>query len=291
MKTIATINFKGGVGKTTVTWCLGDVLSTYSDYNVLLFDLDAQASLTQSVEFGKWSDEFADWMVRSKKAGKTIYAAFQKFLEGKGEFDFQPDENFIYEIGDRYHFVPATSELYWLGLNSLEPEKGRVFIRCLLEKIENSSNFPKYDYVIFDCPPSFTPLSYSVLTCCDLVLIPTNPDFFAAKGVDLLAEGMQNKIESRPFPKTAVFANRVRGRRAVAGVGEIHPFWRDEYYMREIDNSCKDARQGKLVDIHFLKSWLPDRASITTAITNRKTPKEYLEHFNRLWDEIQETMK
>ncbi len=28
-KTVATINFKGGVGKTTVTWCLGDVLSEF----------------------------------------------------------------------------------------------------------------------------------------------------------------------------------------------------------------------------------------------------------------------
>ena len=42
MKTIATINFEGGVGKTTVTWCLGDVLATYSKSKVILFDLDAQ---------------------------------------------------------------------------------------------------------------------------------------------------------------------------------------------------------------------------------------------------------
>jgi cellulose biosynthesis protein BcsQ len=44
-KTIATINFKGGVGKTTVTWCLADTLSTYSNATVLMFDLDAQMSL------------------------------------------------------------------------------------------------------------------------------------------------------------------------------------------------------------------------------------------------------
>jgi Mrp family chromosome partitioning ATPase len=44
-KTIATINFKGGVGKTTVTWCLADTLATYSNASVLMFDLDAQMSL------------------------------------------------------------------------------------------------------------------------------------------------------------------------------------------------------------------------------------------------------
>ena len=35
-RTIATINFKGGVGKTTVTWCLGEVVSSFSDSRVLL---------------------------------------------------------------------------------------------------------------------------------------------------------------------------------------------------------------------------------------------------------------
>jgi len=48
-KTIATINFKGGLGKTTVTWCLADTLATYSNASVLMFDLDAQMSLTQAV--------------------------------------------------------------------------------------------------------------------------------------------------------------------------------------------------------------------------------------------------
>ena len=42
MKTIATINFKGGVGKTTVTWCLADILANYGyNSNVLVFDLQA----------------------------------------------------------------------------------------------------------------------------------------------------------------------------------------------------------------------------------------------------------
>lgn len=38
-KTIATINFKGGVGKTTVTWCLGDILSAMSNEQVLILIL------------------------------------------------------------------------------------------------------------------------------------------------------------------------------------------------------------------------------------------------------------
>jgi|GEM_PF-3244300 hypothetical protein len=37
--TVATINFKGGVGKTTVTWCLANVAAATANYPTLLFGL------------------------------------------------------------------------------------------------------------------------------------------------------------------------------------------------------------------------------------------------------------
>ena len=140
MKTIATINFKGGVGKTTVTWCLGDVLSSHTNANVLLFDLDAQASLTQAIEFGQRTNEFTLWKENSEKTGNTTYSALKRFLTEHGEFDFHPDENFIYRMTKKYHFVPAMNDLYWVGLDALDPERGRVFIRRILEKIASSSS-------------------------------------------------------------------------------------------------------------------------------------------------------
>lgn len=285
MKTIATINFKGGVGKTTVTWCLGDILSSYSDKNVLLFDLDAQASLTQSIEFGSKGSEFSKWKEKSMSKDKTTYVALQTFLQNEKEFKFQPDDDFIYKISDKYHFVPASDDLYWVGLDAIDPEKGRVFIRRLLEKIANCKDLPNYDYVIFDCPPSFTPLSYSVLTCCDLVLIPINPDFFASKGIDLLAKGLSKKIGPYPFPEMAVFANRVRGR-TESPDDVIVPFFESRRYMRKAKLSCESACDEN-INIRFLDAWLPDRVDIKRAITNRKTPEEFVGFFDQLWAEIE----
>ena len=285
MKTIATINFKGGVGKTTVTWCLGDVLSSYSNYNVLLFDLDAQASLTQSIEFGQRELEFTEWKAKSLIKGKTTYAAFQEFLGNQKAFGFQPDDDFIYKIGEKYHFVPASADLYWVGLDTIDPEKGRVFVRRLLEKIANHAGFPDYDYVIFDCPPSFTPLSYSVLTCCDLVLVPINPDFFASKGIDLLAEGLSSKIGPHPFPDIAVFGNRVWGRKDPP-IYKFEPFYESLRYMHQAKQSCDEAHQ-KGINIRFLDAYVPDYVAIKRAIINRKTPKEFVEFFERLWAEVE----
>ena len=99
MKTIATINFKGGVGKTTVTWCLGDVLSTFKDSRVLLFDLDAQMSLTQAVALdadGGASGKFDDWRQKAKDNERTIFSVLRQHLEdGLGEF--QADKGFVFQ--------------------------------------------------------------------------------------------------------------------------------------------------------------------------------------------------
>lgn len=82
-KTIATINFKGGVGKTTVTWCLGDVVSSLSDSRVLMFDLDAQMSLTQAIalneDTGALEERFGAWYQRSIEKRKTIFDALDAF--------------------------------------------------------------------------------------------------------------------------------------------------------------------------------------------------------------------
>jgi len=99
-KTIATINFKGGVGKTTVTWCLGDLISTYGHAPTILFDLDAQMSLTQAItlnEDGSLYRKFSDWSDRSHQKKKTIFHAIEAYT-GKDGFEFGVNFDSIYQI-------------------------------------------------------------------------------------------------------------------------------------------------------------------------------------------------
>ena len=92
-KTIATINFKGGVGKTTVTWCLADLVSSFSNTNVLMFDLDAQMSLTQAIALneatGKLHDKFGKWYGQAIAKRKTIFDALDQFDEARDPFRFR----------------------------------------------------------------------------------------------------------------------------------------------------------------------------------------------------------
>lgn len=281
-KTIATINFKGGVGKTTVTWCLGDVLSSTSNMRGLMFDLDAQMSLTQAIalneDTGFLEDRFAKWYRTATERRKTIFDALDAFTKPAQHFDFAVGFDFVYKITETFHFVPSVEDLYWLELDVFDREGVRDFIRRLLGKITNSKQLPSYDFVLFDCPPSFTLLSYSVLSCCDLVLIPVNPDFFASKGVALILNSLRMRIEPHPLPKIGIFMNKAK-------TWGNTPTKEVQFYMREVQRVCDEAAQKQAIDATFFTSYIRERVGIKRAITGGGVPAEVVGDFQNLWRE------
>lgn len=284
-RTIATINFKGGVGKTTVTWCLGDVLSSTSKLNGLMFDLDAQMSLTQAItlneDTGFLEERFAKWYEKAIQRKKTIFDALDAFARPGRHFDFPIGFDFIYKLTERFHFIPSVEDLYWLELEVFDREAVRDFIRRLLGKIGSTATIPAYDFVVFDCPPSFTLLSYSVLTCCDLVLIPVNPDFFASRGVALILNSLRMRIEPHPLPKIGIFMNKAKTYRN-APTKEV------QFYMREVRRVCNEAAQRHSIDARFFDSYVRERVGIKRAITGGGVPFEMITDFQQLWRECVE---
>src|SRR5260370_1169557 len=107
-----------GVGKTTATWALAHVASLDSDIRSLMFDLDAQMSLTQAValnEDGSPFKSFSDWYDRSTSRRKTIFDALDEFTKGSS-FNFGINHDFVYKISENYHFIPSVEDLYWTEL-------------------------------------------------------------------------------------------------------------------------------------------------------------------------------
>jgi len=281
-KTVATINFKGGVGKTTVTWCLGDLVSELTDSQVLLFDLDAQMSLTQAIalnEDGFMYDKFGKWYESAIAKNKTIFDALDKFARPGQHFDFPVGFDFIYQLTNDLHFVPSVEDLYWMELEVFDRDGVKDFIRRLLGKVANSPKLPQYDYVLFDCPPSFTLLSYSVLSCCDLILIPVNPDYFASKGTNLILNSLKMRIEPFPLPKIGVFMNKAK-------TWGNSPTKETTFYMREVARVCENAAKSQNIKAEFFEAWIPERVGVKRAITTGGIPTELVDPFKRLWNEI-----
>lgn len=285
MKAIATVNFKGGVGKTTITWLLAKYAAEKENKRVLVVDTDAQMSLTLAVqlqESGAMYGEFEKWYENCIKKERTILDALDKY-EGMtgGHFDFPIDASFIYQMSPNLHFVPSVVDLYWLELEVLDREKVKNFIRALLGKIENSKF--KYDYVFFDCPPNFTALSYSVLSCVSLILIPVNPDVFASRGIGLMIDGLRWRIVPWPKPKIAVFMNKAKLHRGKL-TRETEKYWAEAKVV------C-DTKRGEDVFIQAWDSYIPERVDIKRAIPGRYFPSDFEEHFAALWHNVEKILR
>lgn len=285
MKSIATVNFKGGVGKTTLTWLLAKYAAEERKKKVLVVDTDAQMSLTLAVQLQETGDmygEFEKWYENQhRKKKKTILNALEKY-ESKhgGHFDFPIDGAFIYQMSDKLHFLPSTEDLYWLELEVFDKEKVKHFVRALLGKIEHSKLYD-YDYVFFDCPPNFTALSYSVLSCASLILIPVNPDVFASRGIGLMIDGLRYRIEPWPNPKIAILMNKAKLFRGNL-TRETQRYWNDSKLV------CGTKRKDG-VDVLPWESYIPDRVDIKRAIPGRYFPAEFREHFSLIWKNIENT--
>lgn len=286
MKSIATVNFKGGVGKTTITWLLAKYGAFKMGRKILVVDTDAQMSLTLAVQLdeerGTLVKKFEEWYDKHRDKKKTILDALDKYENMKGgHFDFPIDSSFIYQMSPNLHFIPSVVDLYWLELEIFDREKVKGFIRALLGKIEHSKGF-NYDYVFFDCPPNFNALSYSVLSCSSLILIPVNPDVFAARGVGLLIDGLQGRIQPWPNPKIAVFMNKAKLYRGYL-TRETERYWEDTKKV------CERKRYDG-VDVQALESYIPERADIRKAIPGGYFPSDYEEYFSKLWDNIEKIL-
>lgn len=287
MRTIVTINFKGGVGKTTLTWALGQTVSRINSMKVILFDLDAQMSLTQAIALNEntgWlHDSFDKWYKKSVEQDKTIFNALDKFTQGGKHFDFNIGYDFVYRITDNYHFVPSNEELYWTELDLFDKNVVKEFIRRLLAKCDNSSKLPKYNYALFDCPPSFSLLSYSVLSCADLVIIPINPDFFASKGLNLLLRSIRLRIEPFPIPRIGILMNKAKpstSRHRKYSI-ETERYWEDAQQIAEMV-----SKQEK-IKLRCFNTVILDKTGLKRAI-QQGIPSEMNESFLNLWNEVEE---
>ena len=291
MKGIATINFKGGVGKTTITWLVAKYAAEVRHKKILVVDTDAQMSLTLAVqlqESGAMFGDFEDWYEGKHKRGKrTLLDGLQRyedFAAGRaaGRFDFPIDASFVYAMSENLHFVPSTEDLYWLEMDVFDKVQVQGYIRALLGKIQHSRGY-SYDYVFFDCPPNFTALSYSVLSSSSLVLIPLNPDVFASRGIGLMMDGLRNRIQPWPNPKIAVFMNKAKLYRGNL-TKETALYWEES---REV---C-ETKRNEGMPISAFESYIPDRVDIKRAIPGCRFPAEFREEFSALWDNIEASLR
>ncbi len=197
MQAISVINFKGGVGKTTLTANLGVELARRGQ-RVLLIDLDPQSSLT----FSFFTPDDYKQRLRSVH---TLKCWLDSFHNGQPTVDlrqfFVPTPKISQLVGHSdgfVHVIPSDLDLANLeleivksrGPKAMDPELEILHRRSALA--ESLQRFPAaaYDFVLMDCPPSLGILTQSALVASDRVLIPTKADYLSHVGIESLINAL-----------------------------------------------------------------------------------------------------
>jgi chromosome partitioning protein len=168
MRSIALINQKGGVGKTTTAVNLGACL-VEAGRRVLLVDIDPQANLTS-------------WLLGP--ASEELEATIAEILLGKVALV----DGIIEVEAPKLSLVPSGIHLCGVervlaGEMAAEGILKRAFEKAQFEAGVGDPDFDEYDYVLFDCPPSLGLLTLNALSAAREVIIPVQAKVLALNGV------------------------------------------------------------------------------------------------------------
>ena len=161
--TIAVVNQKGGVGKTTTSINVAAELAD-SKHSVLLVDLDPQGNATSGLGLPK------------AKLKKTTYDVL---CNGASLADTVMESHVA-----QLYVLPANANLAGAEIE-LVGQSQREF--ALSRALEHAA----YDYVIIDCPPSLGLLTINGLTAASSVLIPVQTEYYALEGLSQLLDTIQ----------------------------------------------------------------------------------------------------
>jgi len=161
VQTLAIINQKGGVGKTTTVANLGAAVAARG-HRLCLIDLDPQSHLTLHVGLEPGANQPGIYQVLTNNESLDDAAV---------------------ELVENLSIVPSV-----IDLAAAETELVTVVGREQILRDRLSRCNSNYDYVIIDCPPSLGLLTLNALAASDYVFIPLQAHFLALQGLGMLLE-------------------------------------------------------------------------------------------------------
>jgi chromosome partitioning protein len=165
MHTIALVNQKGGVGKSTTAVNLSAGLARLGR-RVLLIDLDPQAHST--VALG----------IHPKKVGASIYS----LLSGVA-----PVKDVIKPIAPGLSLIPSTINLAGGEAELTWQQNPHYILKKAMAELGDDS----YEFAIIDSPPQLGFLNVNSLAWVKNVFIPVTCEFYALHGLSLLVETVE----------------------------------------------------------------------------------------------------
>ncbi len=216
-RTIAIVNQKGGVGKSTTAVNLGASLAILG-CRVLLVDIDPQGNTTSGLGVDK------------RALATDIYTVLLGDL---------PLERTILATGvPQLDLVPATIQLAGAEIELVSTISRETRLRRALEPVSG-----RYDYVIIDCPPSLGLLTLNALAAAGEVLIPVQAEYYALEGLSQLT-ALVTRIREVLNPQLHISGVLVtmydgRTRLATEVLDEVHEHFPSQVFRTQIPRNIR----------------------------------------------------
>lgn len=272
-RTIAIINQKGGVGKTTSAVNLSAALAA-NGHRVWLIDLDPQAHASLHLGLAVMDGE------------NSIYQVLT---------DGTPISDVRLRATDNLWVTPSH-----LDLAAAEMELAGEVGREMVLKDRLAADAAEFDYIILDCAPSLGILTTNALTCSSEVFLPLQPHFLALHGlskllgtIDIVAKRLNRGLRLSGVlycmaESSTRLANEV--------MGDVADFFQRERLQRTIWAGAKifDTRIRKNVRLAEAPSFgqsILEYAPASNGALDYRSLAEEVQNMQVEMDDLRQTMK
>jgi chromosome partitioning protein len=176
MKTIAIINQKGGVGKTTISINLASAMASRG-YRTLLIDMDPQSHCGVGLAVPE----------------EQIEHSMFDILIGQARGEPLRISEILWKISDRFELAPSTIDLATFETQTAGQPDRENCLKNVLSSVQND-----YDYVIIDCPPSVGLLTFNALRAATDVVVPVEMGYFSLHGLSKQLETLNALSQHSP---------------------------------------------------------------------------------------------
>jgi chromosome partitioning protein len=216
-RTVAVVNQKGGVGKSTTAVNLGACLALLGK-RTLLVDIDPQGNATTGLGIDKRGIENDSYALLLGEIGAA--------------------SAIIPTDVENLSIIPATANLAGAEVELVSALARENRLRQALAGVVD-----QYDYIFVDCPPSLGLLTINALVAADQMIIPIQAEFYALEGLSQLTAIVQ-RVKQALNPRLEILGVLVtmydgRTRLAVEVVDEVMRYFPDHVFKTQIPRNIR----------------------------------------------------
>lgn len=243
MTSIAIMNAKGGVGKSTLTAAIAETLSVFYDKKVLIIDSDGQSNLSMMMMPHVLAD-------KARSYNKSIVGWLWNHILGNQQLHWSSclvDGVSDVDSADSISILAGDMDLTLLE-RKISDAQASKYLRGSMSYLLREAK-TEFDVILVDCAPGISIVTEAWLRECDYHIVPVKPDLLSISGINYLLE-FKTRDEDLGFAELLGVVVAIKNR-FVESENELHTAISNNPDWRTFDTSIPMVPQLQKAACYF----------------------------------------